>query len=67
LNWIAQVPRKDWGEKCPVALGWSPKEKALKTTWQRMVEVERNRVGWMTWNSARHGAADRHQWKMEEK
>jgi len=28
-----------------------------------MVEVERNHAGWSSWNTARHAASDRKQWK----
>jgi len=51
-NWIGHVLRKDRSDDCAVALGWTPegrrKRGRPKTTWRRMVEVERNRAGWST-------------------
>jgi hypothetical protein len=66
-NWIGHVLRKDRTDDCAVALGWTPegrrKRGRPKTTWRRMVELERNGAGWNTWNSARRAAADRIQWR----
>jgi len=46
-----------------VSLGWTPegrrKRGRPKTTWRRMVEVERNHAGWSSWNTARRAASDR--------
>ena len=67
--WIGHVLRKNKNDDCAVALGWAPegrrKRGRPKTTWRRMVEAERNGAGWMTWNSARHAAADRTKWKTD--
>ena len=45
-NWIGHVLRKDRTDDCAVALGWTPegrrKRGRPKTTWRRMVELERN-------------------------
>ena len=66
-NWIGHVLRKEKTDDCAVALGWTPegrrKRGRPKTTWRRMVELERNSAGWNTWNSARHAAANRPQWR----
>ena len=44
-NWIGHVLRKEPTNDCAVALGWTPegrrKSGRPKTTWRRMVEVER--------------------------
>lgn len=66
-NWIGHVLRKDPTDDCAVALGWTPegrrKRSQPKTTWRRMVEVERNNAGCSSWNAARRAASDRHIWK----
>lgn len=36
-----------------------------KTTWRRMVELDRNAAEWNTWNPARHVAADRTKWSKD--
>lgn len=55
-NWIGHVLRKKPTQDCAVALGWTPEGKRKhgrpKTTWQRMVEVERSGAGWNSWNAA---------------
>jgi len=66
-NWIGHILRKDPKDDCAVSLGWTPegrrKRGRPKTTWRRMVEVERNHAGWSSWNTARRAASDRKQWK----
>ena len=68
-NWIGHVLRKEPTHDCAVALGWAPEGKRKrgrpKTTWRRMVEVERNKAGWQTWGEARRTAADRPRWKRD--
>lgn len=62
-NCIGHILRTDPADYCAVALGWTPegrrKRERPKTTWRRMVEVERNEAGWNSWNTARRGASDR--------
>ena len=66
-NWIGHVLRKEASDDCAVALGWAPEGKRKrgrpKTTWRRMVEVERNGAGWQTWGEARRAASDRPRWR----
>ena len=68
-SWIGHVLRKEPTHDCAVALGWAPEGKRKrgrpKTTWRRMVEVERNQAGWQTWGEARRTAADRPRWKRD--
>jgi hypothetical protein len=68
-NWVGHVLRKDRASDCAVALGWAPegrrKRGRPKTTWRRMVEEERNRAGWNSWNIARQAAANRTQWRSD--
>ena len=55
-SWIGHVLRKNPRDDCAVALGWRPegrrKRGRPKTTWRKMVEVERNRDGWSRWSMA---------------
>ena len=66
-NWIGHVLRREQGNDCAVALGWTPEGKRgkgrPKTTWRRMVEKERNAAGWHSWQSTRATAADRGKWR----
>ena len=68
-SWIGHVFRREPSDDCAVALGWTPEGKRKrgrpKTTWRRMVEVERNGAGWNSWSAARRAASDRTQWKAD--
>ena len=68
-KWIGHVLRKERNDDCFVALGWAPEGQRRrgrpKTTWRRMVELERNGAGWSNWDSARHAAADRQKWRTD--
>ena len=65
--WIGHVLRKERTSDCAVALGWAPEGRRSrgrpKTTWRRMVEVERNGAGWTDWSTARKIAENRTQWR----
>ena len=65
--WIGHILRKDPGNDCAVALGWTPEGKRgrgrPKTTWRRMVEKERDSEGWHSWERARRVAQDREKWR----
>lgn len=59
-NCIGNILRKDPADDFAVALGWTPaKRERPKTTWRRIVEVERDKAGWNAWNTARREASDR--------
>lgn len=66
-DWIGHILRKDPADDWAMALGWTPegrrKRGRLKTTWRRMVEVERNKAVLNSWNTARREASDRNMWK----
>jgi len=68
-NWIGHLLRRERNDDCVVALGWTPEGRRNrgrpKTTWRRMVENERNKAGWKTWNAVRHSATDREQWRRD--
>ncbi len=49
------------------ALTWRPEGRRKvgcpRTTWRRTVEKERNKLGWNSWNQAKHIARNRGNWK----
>lgn len=61
-NWIGHILRKDPADDCAVSLGWSEERRRRghsKTIRRWMVEVERDKAVWNSWNTAPRKASDR--------
>ena len=62
-NWLRRILRREGGNDCFTALGWTPKGQRArgrpKTTWRRTVKKERNKAGWKSWEVAKAVARDR--------
>ena len=65
-RWIGHLLRMEHESHCITALTWQPEGKRNrgrpKTTRRRIVEQERNQLGWQSWNETRRVAADRIKW-----
>ena len=65
-NWLGHVLRREDGNDCFTALGWTPEVRRArgrpKTTWRRTVEKERDKAGWKSWNVAKSAARNRECW-----
>lgn len=66
-TYIGHILRRETSDNRRVALQWAPEGKRKKgrpkETWRRMVEKERNNMGWKSWEAAAKEAADRKRWK----
>ena len=66
-NWIGHVLRMEDYRHCMAAMTWKPEGRRRvgrpKTTWRRTVEIERNSLGWRSWNEAKRVASDRMNWR----
>ena len=65
-NWLGRVLRREGGNNCFMALGWTPEGRRVrgrpKTIWRRTADRERNKAGWKSWNVAKAAARDRECW-----
>ena len=66
-KFIGHMLRKDPGNDFNVALSWAPEGKRKrgrpKTTWRRMIELERKALGYNTWAETRTAATNKDQWR----
>ena len=66
---IGHILSKDCNDDCNVAMSWAPEGKRKrgrpKTTWRRT--VERQEVGWRSWEEVRTAVTYREEWKRSVK
>ena len=64
---IGHILRKDKNGDDVIALTWAPegkrKRRRPKTTWWRMIEKERGKGGWKSWEEVRKDAVNREKWR----